>query len=81
MKKHIEKLDTQSIKSFVSENKMWIAALGGITVGLAVASLMGNEKARQTLRSMGSTFADASGRLVNNLGGYKQILSPLLSKS
>jgi hypothetical protein len=81
MKNALVKLDTGRAKTFYEENKLWIAALGGITVGIAVASLLGNEKARQALRTMGTTFADASGRFVNNLGGYKQLLSPLLAKS
>lgn len=74
-------LDTSRIKSFVSENKILIAAIGGITVGLTIASLMGNEKARQILRAAGSTIADMSGKFVNNLGGYKHLVAPLLGKS
>ena len=81
MKMELANLDTRRVKTFFEENKLWIAALGGITVGITVASLLGNEKARETLRKMGSTFADASGKLVNNLGGYKQILAPLFAKT
>jgi len=80
MKTKIQKLDTGSIKSFVSENKMLIAAIGGITVGITLASLMGNERARQLLRTMGSTLADASGKVVDNFGSYKHLIAPLLSK-
>jgi hypothetical protein len=77
----ISKLDTDSVKSFISENKVLIAAIGGITLGLTVASLLGNEKARQTLRTLGSTVAGASGKLVSSLGDYKQLLAPLFSKT
>lgn len=80
MKTGIENLDTSKIKSFVSDNRMVLAALGGITVGLTLASLLGNERARQILRSMGSSIADMSGKFVNDLGGYKQLIAPLLSK-
>jgi hypothetical protein len=52
---------------------MIIAALGGITVGITLASLMGNEKAKQVLRSMGTSLAELSGKVVNDLGGYKQL--------
>jgi hypothetical protein len=81
MKRKNIKLDIHRITSFISENKMFFAALGGITVGVTLASLMGNEKARQTLRSMGTSIADLSGKFVNELGEYKQLLSPLLAKS
>lgn len=80
MKIEIQKLNTGSIKSFVSEHKMLLAAIGGITVGITLASLMGNERARQILRTMGSTLADASGKVADNLGNYKHLIAPLLSK-
>jgi len=80
MKTGIENLDISKIKSFVSEHRMIIAAIGGVTVGLTLASLLGNERARQILRSMGSSIADLSGKFVNDLGGYKQLISPLLGK-
>jgi hypothetical protein len=73
--------DTDRIKSFISENKILIAAIGGITLGLTIASLMGNERARQILRSVGSSVADLSGKFVGNLGGYKQLIAPLLGKT
>ena len=49
MKKDIVKLNTlntKNIKSFVQEHKMLIAALGGITVGIGLAALLGNKKAK-----------------------------------
>lgn len=76
-----EKLDTGKLKSFMAENKVLIAAIGGVTLALVVASLMGNERARQALRTVGSTVMDASGKVVSNLGGYKALLGPLLSKT
>ena len=81
MKTETISLDTSRIKTFISDNKILLAALGGITVGLTLASLLGNEKARQVLRSVGSSIADLSGKFVNDLGGYKQLISPLLGKS
>lgn len=80
MKTEILNLDTSRIKTFISENKMILAAAGGLLAGITIASLMGNEKARQMLRSVGTTVADVSGKFVSNLGGYKQMLAPLLTK-
>ena len=76
----METLNTKNIKSFVEEHKMLIAALGGITVGIGLAALLGNEKAKHLLRSLGKTLVDASGKFVNDLGGYKQLVAPLFAK-
>lgn len=81
MKKENIKLDTSRITSFIEEHKMVIAAIGGITVGITLARLMGNEKAKQLLRSMGTSLADLSGKVVSDLGGYKQLIAPLFSKT
>ncbi|HEX6224222.1 MAG TPA: hypothetical protein VFZ52_07415 [Chryseolinea sp.] len=81
MKDEALNLNTGTIKSFVEEHKMVIAALGGITVGLALAGLLGNEKAKNILRSVGTTLFNASGKFVNDLGGYKQLVAPLFSKT
>jgi hypothetical protein len=77
----LDTLNTRSIKSFVEEHKMVIAAIGGITVGIALAALLGNEKAKNVLRSMGSVIANASGKFVQDLGGYKQLVAPLFAKN
>ena len=74
-------LNARNIKSFVEEHKMVIAALGGITVGIGLAALLGNEKAKNILRSLGTTIVNVSGKFVNDLGGYKQLVSPLFAKS
>jgi len=74
-------LNTRNIKSFVEEHKMVIAALGGITVGIGLAALLGNEKAKNILRTMGTAIVNVSGKFANDLGGYKQLVSPLFAKS
>ena len=73
-------LNTKNIKSFVEEHKMLIAALGGITVGIGLAALLGNERAKHLLRSLGNTLVNASGKFVEDLGGYKQLVAPLFAK-
>jgi hypothetical protein len=81
MKQEILNLNTKNVKSFIEEHKMVIAALGGITVGIALAGLLGNEKAKNLLRTMGNTLVNVSGKFVNDLGGYKQLVTPLFAKS
>ena len=78
---NLNTLNTRNIKSFVEEHKMVIAALGGITVGIGLAALLGNERAKSILRTMGTAIVSVSGKFVNDLGGYKQLVSPLFAKS
>jgi hypothetical protein len=81
MKEEVLNLSARDIKSFVEEHKMVIAALGGITVGIALAALLGNEKAKHFLRSLGTTLINVSGKFVNDLGGYRQLVAPLFAKN
>jgi hypothetical protein len=81
MNTEVLNVNTDRIKTFVADNKIIIAAVGGVLVGITLASLAGNEKARQTLRTMGSTIIDLTGKFVSDLGGYKQLISPLFSKT
>ena len=81
MNREVLNVDTNRIKSFIADNKMIIATVGGVVVGITIASLMGNEKARQALRSMSSTVVDLTGKFVSDLGGYKQLIAPLFGKT
>lgn len=69
------------ITTFISDNKILIAGIGGVALGLTIASLMGNEKARQILRSAGSTISDLSGKFVGNLDGFKGLIAPLMGRT
>ena len=77
----LKKIKTETVKSFVEENKIVIAAIGGIAVGIALTAILGNEKSRQLLRSISSSIADLSGKVANDLGDYKQLVAPLFAKS
>ena len=81
MNREVLNVDTNRIKSFIADNKIIIATVGGVVVGITIASLMGNEKARQALRSMSSTVVDLTGKFVSDLGGYKQLIAPLFGKT
>lgn len=82
METQIQKLDTdRRVKSFLSDNKILIAAVGGIALALVVASMMGNEKAKEVLQRAGATLADMGNKFVGDLGGMKDVIAPLLGKS
>jgi hypothetical protein len=76
-----EFIDSNNVKSIIKNNKALIAVIGGVALGLTIASLMGNERAKQILKSAGSFVTDASSKFANNLGGYKHLLEPLLGKT
>jgi len=69
------------IKTFISDNKILIAAIGGVALGLTIASLAGSEKARDVLRSAGSTILNLSEKFVGNLDGFKALITPLLGRT
>lgn len=74
-------INKDSIQSFISENKLALAALGGIATGIAVTALLGNERAKNMLLTLGTSLKDVSGKLMDDFGGLKDMLSPLLAKN
>lgn len=81
MKNEILNIDASEVKNFIEENKIVIAAIGGVVLGVLVASMLGNARAKNIVRSAGSMLSDATGRFVNNLGGYKDVIAPMMSKT
>ncbi len=81
MKNEILNIDASEVKSFVEENTIVIAAIGGVVLGVLVASMLGNTRAKSIVRSAGNMLSDATGRFVNNLGGYKDVIAPMMSKT
>ena len=71
-------VNKESLQSFFSEHKTLIFAVGGVVAGLAVAGALGNDRAKQMLRTLTSSLADVSGKV---LGNYKDLIGPLLSKN
>jgi hypothetical protein len=45
-----------------------------------VISILGKERSKQLLSSLGSSVKDISGSIVKDFGSVKDLLSPLLSK-
>ena len=59
---------------------MLIAALGGITVGIGLAALLGTKRAKHLLRSLGNTLVNASGKFVERSRWLYAIGSSLVFK-
>lgn len=72
--------DKDKVQSFIAENKTTLAVVGGVAAGLVVISILGKERSKQLLRTLGSSVKDISGSIVKDFGSFKDMLSPLLSK-
>lgn len=81
MKRHALIPHNDKIKSFISDNKIILATIGGVAVGLTIASLTGGERARVVLRSAGSAISDLSEKFVANFDGYKALIAPFLGRT
>lgn len=42
----------RTLKPFVSDNRVLLAALGGVAAGISVANILGSEKARQIVETI-----------------------------
>ena len=72
--------DKDKVRSFIAENKTTIAVVGGVAAGLAVIGILGKERSKQLLGSLGLSLKDISGSILKDFGSVKDLLSPLLSK-
>lgn len=54
-------------KKFAKKNKIVLAALSGAAAGIALASVLGTEKAKEMLQSVEGNMKDFGNRLVNGL--------------
>lgn len=74
-------VENNNVQSFFSNNKILFFAVGGVIAGIAIASALGNERAKQVLQTLTSSLTDVSGKVLDNLTGVKDLLAPLLSKN
>jgi hypothetical protein len=57
----------KSKKSFVGENKVLLAALGGITAGISLAGILGTEKAKKIADTLGSSINEFTNNLKDQI--------------
>lgn len=58
---------TKAIKKFAKGNKVLLAALSGVAAGVALAGLLGSEKAKQLLESVEGNISDFGNRISNGM--------------
>jgi hypothetical protein len=51
------------VNSFISENQVLLAALGGFAAGISIASILGTDKARQILNTVNDSVNEFSSRV------------------
>ena len=67
----------KKIKSFLNQNKLMIAALGGFTAGISLAGILGTEKAKKIAETVGETVNDFTGKLKEQVSKSQSDQFPL----
>jgi|GEM_PF-4589031 len=57
----------KSLKPFVSDNRVLLAALGGVAAGITIAGILGTERAREVVHTVEDSVKDFSSRLKQGL--------------
>jgi hypothetical protein len=56
-----------SYKTFVKKNKVMLAAMGGVATGIALAGVLGSEKAKALLQSVEGNVKEFSNKIANGM--------------
>jgi hypothetical protein len=54
-------------KTFLKQNKVMLAALGGVAAGISLAGILGTEKARKIVDTLGSSVNDFTNKLKDQI--------------
>jgi hypothetical protein len=57
----------KSLKPFMSDNSLFLAALGGMAAGISIATILGTEKAKQIVETIEGTAKDFKTKISNSL--------------
>jgi hypothetical protein len=61
------KTTAKLVRKFAKSNKLALAALGGVATGIAVAGILGNEKAKELLNSVEGGLREFGNKVSNGL--------------
>jgi hypothetical protein len=61
------KTTAKLVRKFAKSNKLALAALGGVATGIAVAGILGNEKAKELLNSVEDGLREFGNKVSNGL--------------
>lgn len=64
MEEKKRKSSKRGLKSFLSKNRMVLAAMGGLAAGFTVANMLGNEKARGIAHTVSDSVKAFSGKVM-----------------
>lgn len=66
MGKNKNKNFAKNLKPMLNDNKVLIAAIGGIAAGISIAAIFGTEKAKQIVETVENSVKDFTGKLSNS---------------
>jgi hypothetical protein len=70
-KKNKKSFYKRELKPLFKGNKVLFAALGGAATGIAIANILGTEKAKEILHTVENSISDATDRISNGLKNIK----------
>ena len=70
-KKNKKSFFKKELKTLFKGNKVLFAALGGAATGIAIANILGTEKANEILHTVENSISDATDRISNGLRNIK----------
>jgi hypothetical protein len=62
----------KSLKPLLSDNKLLMAALGGVAAGISLAGILGIEKARQIVDTLEGSVKDFSNKVKSGLNSDQE---------
>jgi hypothetical protein len=65
-KKEKKSFYKKQLKPLLKQNKVLLAALGGVATGITIAGILGTEKARQLVTTIEDSVKDFSNRIKKN---------------
>jgi hypothetical protein len=66
------------VKSFLTRNQVWLAAIAGAAAGIAIASLISSDRGKALLSNIGSSASQLADQVKSNL--TKERLSETFGK-
>jgi hypothetical protein len=66
----------KSKKSFLKQNKIMLAALGGVATGISLAGILGTEKARKIVDTLGSSVNEFTNKLKDQMNKKSSDIFP-----
>lgn len=68
-KNKFKKISSKRVSSFLTDNSLLLAVLGGAAAGISLAALLGTEKAKQIVDNISESAKNIASKLDNGMEG------------